>query len=604
MVVDAAGRLAGIVTDGDVRRGLLRGVSLDGPVTDVMNAQPATAPAGIARDEALALMQRRRLRHLPVVEADGRLVDVLLLDDLLRPAPLPNAAVLMAGGFGTRLRPLTDNVPKPLLSVGGKPLLEILVERLRTAGVQEIFFTVHYKSEMVEAHFGNGARLGVRIRYVREEVPLGHRRRPRAAARAAHRAVLPRQRRHPHQVRFPRDARLPPAAPGRSHRGDGAAHGGGALRRAGGGGRAAQHHQREAAPGLPDQQRRLRRRAGGAVPDPARPAVRRARADPAPQEGAGARSWPSRSASTGSTSAVSPTSRRPTATWRRGCSSDHGRCRRTGLRRPDAHRRAGPAGPRRARRRQVAARAALPFARGGRISSSPGSRRGWPSGSARAFTSRTSCRPVRWTSPSSACPRRSTPQTMRPQLENLKLAARHVAERGRPDTLVVVRSTVPVGASRGIVLPELAARWPAPRLAFAPERTIQGQALRELEELPQVVGGLDAVSANGGGRAVLAADPARGAGVVARGGRAGQARQQLPHGSDLRLRQRGGAARPAVRSRSARGDPLRQRRVPAAGSRAARLRGRRLPVQGSLHPAVGGGRDGLHAVPRSAPRVA
>ena len=89
------------------------------------------------------------------------------------------------------------------------------------------------------------------------------------------------------------------------------------------------------------------------------------------------------------------------------------------------------------------------------------------------------------------------PQTMRPQLENLKRAARHVAERGRPDTLVVVRSTVPVGASRGIVLPELAARWPAPRLAFAPERTIQGQALRELEELPQVVGGLDAVSANG-----------------------------------------------------------------------------------------------------------
>ena len=80
-------------------------------------------------------MQRRRLRHLPVVEADGRLVDLLLLEDLLRPAPLPNAAVLMAGGFGTRLRPLTDTVPKPLLSVGGKPLLEILVERLRTAGV-------------------------------------------------------------------------------------------------------------------------------------------------------------------------------------------------------------------------------------------------------------------------------------------------------------------------------------------------------------------------------------------------------------------------------------------------------------------------------------
>lgn len=87
------------------------------------------------------------------------------------------------------------------------------------------------------------------------------------------------------------------------------------------------------------------------------------------------------------------------------------------------------------------------------------------------------------------------PATGRPQLDNLRAAARHVAERARPDTLVVVRSTVPVGASRAIVLPELARHRPLPRLAMAPERTIQGQALRELEELPQVVGGLDAASA-------------------------------------------------------------------------------------------------------------
>jgi dTDP-glucose pyrophosphorylase len=173
MVVEASGRLAGIVTDGDTRRGLLRGVSIDGPVADLMNPRPTTAPTGIPRDEALALMQRRHLRHLPIVESDGRLVEVLLLDDLLHPAALPNVAVVMAGGYGTRLRPLTDSAPKPLLSVGGKPLLEILVERLRAAGVQEIFFTVHYKSEMIEDHFGDGARLGVRIRYVREETPLG-----------------------------------------------------------------------------------------------------------------------------------------------------------------------------------------------------------------------------------------------------------------------------------------------------------------------------------------------------------------------------------------------------------------------------------------------
>jgi dTDP-glucose pyrophosphorylase len=173
MVVDDAGRLVGIVTDGDIRRGFLRGVVIDGRVADLMNRQPVAAPAGIARTEALALMQRRSLRHLPVVDASGRLVDVMLLDDLLRPVPVPNAAVLMAGGDGSRLRPLTDAVPKPLLRVGGKPLLEILVERLKAAGVSRFFVTVRYKSELIEKHFGDGARLGVSIRYVREEVPLG-----------------------------------------------------------------------------------------------------------------------------------------------------------------------------------------------------------------------------------------------------------------------------------------------------------------------------------------------------------------------------------------------------------------------------------------------
>jgi dTDP-glucose pyrophosphorylase len=173
MVVDGAGRLAGIVTDGDIRRGLLRGITLDAPVADLMNRQPITTAAGTPRAEALALMQQRTLRHLPVVDAAGRLLDVMLLEDLLRPVPLPNAAVLMAGGDGRRIRTLSEDVPKPLLRVGGKPLLEILIERLRAAGVSTFFVTVRHKSEMIEAHFGDGSRLGVSIRYVREEAPLG-----------------------------------------------------------------------------------------------------------------------------------------------------------------------------------------------------------------------------------------------------------------------------------------------------------------------------------------------------------------------------------------------------------------------------------------------
>jgi dTDP-glucose pyrophosphorylase len=173
MVVADDRRLVGIVTDGDIRRGFLRGITIDGRIADIMNGQPVTAPCGMPRDEALALMQRRNVRHLPVVDGLGRLVDVMLFDELLQPLPLPNTAVLMAGGDGSRLRPLTQAVPKPLLRVGGKPLLEILIERLRSCGVSRFFVTVRYKSQMIEKHFADGARLGVHIRYVREEVPLG-----------------------------------------------------------------------------------------------------------------------------------------------------------------------------------------------------------------------------------------------------------------------------------------------------------------------------------------------------------------------------------------------------------------------------------------------
>ena len=113
------------------------------------------------------------MRHLPLVDGGGRVVDVLLLEDLLDAGRVPNHAVLMAGGDGKRLRPLTDSVPKPLLRVGGKPILEVLVERLRAAGVRSFHITVRHKSEMIEQHFGDGSRHDVSIRYIREEEPLG-----------------------------------------------------------------------------------------------------------------------------------------------------------------------------------------------------------------------------------------------------------------------------------------------------------------------------------------------------------------------------------------------------------------------------------------------
>ncbi len=174
LVTDSDGRLAGVVTDGDVRRALLRGLSLDGPVDEAMNPKPVVAPPDVTRDAALTVMRARVLRHLPLVAEDGTLVDLLTLQDLSAPAALvPTRAVIMAGGEGKRLRPLTDDTPKPLLRVGGRPILEILIERLRHSGIADLVLAVHHKSQMIRDRLGDGARLGVRIEYVEESRPLG-----------------------------------------------------------------------------------------------------------------------------------------------------------------------------------------------------------------------------------------------------------------------------------------------------------------------------------------------------------------------------------------------------------------------------------------------
>ena len=173
LVTDADDRLLGIVTDGDVRKALLRGASLDAPVVTSMNATPITGRAGLGRGAATELMRARRIRHLPLVDEAGRLQDVVFLDDLLVRTPLPAAAVIMAGGMGTRLRPLTEETPKPLLRVGGRPLIEILIERLERSGIGRVLVAVHHKSEMIRAALGDGERFGVRISYVDEPERLG-----------------------------------------------------------------------------------------------------------------------------------------------------------------------------------------------------------------------------------------------------------------------------------------------------------------------------------------------------------------------------------------------------------------------------------------------
>jgi len=174
LVVDRSAQLLGLMTDGDVRKALLRGATLDAKVQDVMNRTPVVAPAGVSRDEALALMRSRSIRHVPVLDDRRAVVDLLRLEDLLAPVPaLRNRVVIMAGGEGRRLWPLTESTPKPMLRVGGKPILEILIERLRQSGIVDVFVALRHKSEVIRAHLGDGARLGVRIEYVEETEPLG-----------------------------------------------------------------------------------------------------------------------------------------------------------------------------------------------------------------------------------------------------------------------------------------------------------------------------------------------------------------------------------------------------------------------------------------------
>jgi dTDP-glucose pyrophosphorylase len=173
IIADEGGTLLGTVTDGDVRRGLLRGVTLDQPVKSVMNKTPRTLRSGHTREAVVELMRRLTLRQIPIVDADNRVVGVEVIDEVVIPQVAGTWVVLMAGGLGTRLRPLTDNIPKPMIPVGGRPLLETIIRNFESQGFRDIFLSVNYKSDVIRKHFGDGLNLGVSITYLLEEQRLG-----------------------------------------------------------------------------------------------------------------------------------------------------------------------------------------------------------------------------------------------------------------------------------------------------------------------------------------------------------------------------------------------------------------------------------------------
>ena len=173
LVVDKENRLLGTITDGDIRRALMAGSAMSSLATSVMQKNPIAVNQGDSRRKALQIMREKDLLHLPVLDAKGVVVGLETVRDLLFKEQRPNPVLLMAGGLGKRLYPLTREVPKPLLPVGEKPILQTILEQLAEGGFSQFFLAVHYRSEQVRAHFGDGSKWGVRIEYLEERQPLG-----------------------------------------------------------------------------------------------------------------------------------------------------------------------------------------------------------------------------------------------------------------------------------------------------------------------------------------------------------------------------------------------------------------------------------------------
>ena len=173
LVVDDANHLLGTVTDGDVRRGILRAVTLDQQVSEIMNENPVVANSEMNQDEMFNLMKEKRINQLPVVDEEGHIVNLQLLSNLIQPESVENWVVLMAGGFGTRLKPLTTDCPKPMVEVGGKPILETILSSITEQGFSKFFIAVNHMAGRIKDYFGDGSRWGVEIAYLEENKKLG-----------------------------------------------------------------------------------------------------------------------------------------------------------------------------------------------------------------------------------------------------------------------------------------------------------------------------------------------------------------------------------------------------------------------------------------------
>jgi len=173
LVIDGSRRLLGTVTDGDIRRALLKGFTLEHSVEKVFNREPFVVHANISRESVFQLMNLNRLHQIPVVDSEFHIIGIQLWEESTENRCRENPIVIMAGGKGLRLRPHTEHCPKPMLPVAGKPMLEHIIERARNEGFCHFIISIRHLGHIIEKYFEDGRRFGVKIKYLHETQPLG-----------------------------------------------------------------------------------------------------------------------------------------------------------------------------------------------------------------------------------------------------------------------------------------------------------------------------------------------------------------------------------------------------------------------------------------------
>ena len=173
LVINKRGKLLGTLTDGDIRSGLLKGQNLNSSIKSIFFKKPTIAKKNDSKEKLLKIALSKRIHQIPVVDKNGKAIGIHILDELIKPKIKFNKVVIIAGGRGMRLRPLTKNIPKPMLKVGNKPILQTIVEKFKDSGYENFVICVNYKSKIIKNYFGDGTKFGVKIEYIVEKKRMG-----------------------------------------------------------------------------------------------------------------------------------------------------------------------------------------------------------------------------------------------------------------------------------------------------------------------------------------------------------------------------------------------------------------------------------------------